>query len=325
MNHFRILPAASLASAVLWSIPALATEGGTGAYLPGSRDSMAGFAPPPGNYFTIDVINLDSQAPYLSISGVVLADVTSRATVTKLNYTYSFTQPVLGGQPYFTVTLPYVVGSIQFQGELNSGASGGFTDRQSGFGDLTITPALGYHAGNNHWVYAASIFAPTGYYEPATIDIPSRAASVLSFGKNRWAVAPTVAFTNFDMKTGLEFSASGSVTVSQKNETTDYQTAPEALLEFAAVQHLKSGLAFGLTGYVYQQTGDDTGTGADAIRAATGAQSLQASMQGLGPIVTYATKIGGTAVSMKVKYIQEYNAKRRFESDVVAASLNISF
>ena len=66
-------------------------------------------------------------------------------------------------------------------------------------GDLTITPALGYHSGNNHWVYAASIFVPTGYYEPATIDIPARSASVLSFGKNRWAITPTVAYTYFDM------------------------------------------------------------------------------------------------------------------------------
>lgn len=304
---------------------ALAVEGGTSAYLPGSRDSLAGIAPPPGKYFTVDVFSLDSTAPFLPINGLVLSEVKSSATVTKLNFTHSFQSSLWSGQPYITLTIPYVSGSLSFAGELKNGLSGGFTDDQSGMGDLTITPALGYHAGNNHWVYAASIFVPTGYYEPAAFDIPARHASVLSFGKNRWAITPTVAYTYLDMKTGLELSASGGITFSQKNDTTDYQTAPEILIEMAALQHLPSGFAFGVTGYVYQQTADDSGSGADAVRNATNAESLQASMQGLGPIITYNTKIGDTAVSMKLKYVTEVNARRRFESDVISASFNISF
>lgn len=315
----------ALSALAVCSEAALATEGGTGAYLPGSRDTMSGFAPPPGSYFTLDVFHLNSQAPFLPINGLVLSDVTSSATVTKFNFTHSFASQLWGGQPYVTLTIPYVNGSLSFAGELANGFSGGFTDNQSGMGDLTITPALGYHSGNNHWVYAASVFVPTGYYEPASFDIPARQASVLSFGKNRWAITPTVAYTNFDMKTGLEFSVSGGVTFSQKNETTDYQTAPEILIEMAAMQHLKSGFAFGVTGYFYQQTGDDSGAGADAVRNLTGASSLQASVQGLGPIISYNTKMGDTAVSMKLKYLQEVNAKRRFESNVWSASFNIAF
>ncbi len=68
-----------------------------------------------------------------------------------------------------------------------------------------------------------------------------------------------------------------------------------------------------------------TGSGADAVRNVTNAESLQASLQGIGPIITYGTKIGGSSVSMKLKYVTEVNARRRFESDVVAASLNIAF
>lgn len=304
---------------------AFAVEGGTGAYLPGSRDSMAGIAPPPGNYVTIDVFSLDSTAPFLPINGLVLSEVTSTATVTKFNFTHSFDSKLWGGQPYITLTIPYVTGSLSFAGELKNGFSGGFTDDQSGMGDLTITPALGYHSGKHHWIYAASIFAPTGYYEPASFNIAAREASVLSFGKNRWAIAPTVAYTYLDMTSGLELSASGSITFSQRNDATDYQTAPEILIEMAALQHLPSGFAFGVTGYVYQQTADDSGSGADAVRSVTNADSLQASMQGVGPIITYNTKIGGQAVSMKLKYVTEMNARRRFESDVVAASFNIAF
>jgi hypothetical protein len=327
MNLFqKVIPASFvIAATAFWSDPALAVEGGTGAYLPGSRDTMAGIAPPPGTYFTVDVFHLESQAPFLPLNGLVFSDVTSSATVTKLNLTQSFASQLWGGQPYVTVTLPYVNGSLSFAGELANGFTGGFTDEQSGMGDLTITPALGYHSGNNHWVYAASIFVPTGYYESASFDIPARQASVLSFGKNRWAIMPTVAYTYFDMKSGLELSASGGITFSQRNDATDYQTAPEVVIEMAALEHLKSGFAFGLTGYIYQQTGDDTGSGADAVRNLTNAESLQASLQGLGPIISYNTKIGNTAVSMKLKYVTEFNARRRFESDVWSASFNITF
>lgn len=304
---------------------AVAVEGGTGAYLPGSRDTMAGIAPPPGSYFTIDVFRLESTAPSLPYNGLVLSDVTSKATVTKFNLTHAFDTSLWGGQPYVTVTLPYVTGSLSFAGELKNGFTGGFTDDQSGMGDLTITPALGYHSGKHHWVYGASIFAPTGYYEPATFNIAAREASVLNFGKNRWAIAPTVAYTYLDIDTGIELSASGSTTFSQRNDATDYQTAPEIVLEIAVLQHLPSGIAFGLTGYVYQQTGDDTGSGADAVRKVTNAESLQASLQGIGPIITYSKKIADRTVSMKLKYISEMNARRRFESDVAVASFSVAF
>ena len=327
MTPLRPCICLALATAALFGLgsKAGAVEGGSGAYLPGSRDTMAGIAPPPGSYFTIDMFRLDSTAPFLPINGLVLSEVTSSVTVTKFNFTHSFDTQLWGGQPYITVTLPYVTGSLSFAGELKNGFSGGFTDDQSGMGDLTITPAIGYHSGKHHWIYAASIFAPTGYYEPATFNLAAREASVLSFGKNRWAIAPTMGYTYLDMTSGVELSASGSVTFSQRNDATDYQTAPELLLEMAALQHLPSGFAFGLTGYVYQQTGDDTGSGADAVRDVTNAESLQASMQGFGPIITYATRIGDRSVSMKLKYLTETNARRRFESDVLAASFSISF
>jgi hypothetical protein len=134
-----------------------------------------------------------------------------------------------------------------------------------------------------------------------------------------------VAYTWFNPKTGFEVSASGLVTFSAKNAATDYQTAPEAVLEATVMQHLKSGFAFGLTGYGYKQLGEDSGSGADALKAATNAASLQAQVFGIGPIITYSTKIGDRSVSMKLKYLTEFDARRRFESDVIAANFSINF
>jgi hypothetical protein len=46
---------------------------------------------------------------------------------------------------------------------------------------------------------------------------------------------------------------------------------------------------------------------------------------GIGPIITYSTKIGDRSVSMKLKYLTEFDARRRFESDVIAANFSINF
>jgi hypothetical protein len=323
----RDLMRMGLAAVVAGLLPAaaLAVEGGSGAYLLGSRDTFAGIAPPPGTYFSLDVLHLDGQVPYLAIGGIVVTQATTKATVAKFNFTQSFTEPLWGGQPFITLTVPYVSGQLGFSSAVGKFPDQSFENDKSGFGDITVTPSLGYHSGNAHWVYAASIFAPTGYYEKASIDIPARSIDALSFGKNRWAIAPTVAYTWFNPKTGFEVSASGLVTFSAKNTATDYRTAPEAVLEATVMQHLKSGFAFGLTGYGYKQLGEDSGSGADALKAATNAASLQAQVFGIGPIITYSTKIGDRSVSMKLKYLTEFDARRRFESDVIAANFSINF
>ncbi len=305
--------------------PVFAVEGGTGAYLLGSRDALAGIAPPPGFYFSMELWNLQGSVPVLPLGGLALSDATSSANVAKLNFTQSFGSELWGGQPFITVTVPLVSGSLSFNGELNSGLSGTFTDEETGFGDLTITPALGFNSGMNHWVFAASVFVPSGFYQNASVSIPDRSITALSFSKNRWAITPTVAYTYLNTNNGLELSGSANVTFSAVNETTDYQTAPEAVIEFAAMQHLPGGWSAGITGYAYQQLGEDSGAGAEQIKAVTGAESLQASVMGIGPMVTYSTILGGRSVSFEAKYLNEFNARRRFESDVIEASFSIKF
>jgi hypothetical protein len=319
---------AALASALLvapGSGPAGAVEGGLGAYLLGSRDSLAGIAPPPGDYVTTDLIHIDGSAPAVAIGGVALTEVSSSAWIVKINATHSFAETLWGGRPVLTFSLPIVASNLDFESEIGDGLSGGFTNDKTGLGDLTITQMLGWNDGNSFWQLGASVFAPTGYYRKASVDVAARQVEALSLGKNRWAFMPTAAYTYLNPENGREFSATASVTLSLENEATDYQTAPEMQLEIAVLQHLPSGVALGLTGYGYQQTGDDSGSGADAIRAATGAESLQARVYGAGPILTWSTLFGDMPASMKIKYTREFEARRRFESDTLWATLSLTF
>lgn len=55
---------AALTTALLATVPAHAFEGGLAACLLGSRDSLAGIAPPPGNYLTTDVIFIGGSVSF---------------------------------------------------------------------------------------------------------------------------------------------------------------------------------------------------------------------------------------------------------------------
>ncbi len=310
------------ATAMLGQVgPALAVEGGTGAYLLGSRDTFAGIVPPPGVYVTTDFIYLEGTVNDVSIGGlpVVSADISSY--LFKLGITQSFESELWGGTPAVNINIPYASAELTFTGPFGNG----ITDSQNGMGDVTVTPMVGWHQGNLHWNAFASIFVPVGQYSATTVDLAAREIDALSIGKDVWSLQPGVAMTWLNPKTGLEFSGSLSVLFSQYHDATEYQNAPQVNLELTAMQHLPSGLALGLTGYVYQQIGDDSGDGAEAIKAALGADSLQASVNGIGPIATYQGKLWGKATSFEAKYVSEFDATRRFGSDILWLSATMTF
>lgn len=307
------------------AFPVAATEGGSGAYLLGSRDSFAGIVPPPGTYLSVDVVGISGTAPFISIGGVVVVNPSIDVVVTKVNLTHSFVGKVLGGRLAVTLTQPIATGDFKFDGTFAGGLGRSFKDSNTGLGDTTVTPGLGFDNGNSHWAIQTSFFLPTGYWEPARINPRTRTLEVLSFGKNRFAAQPVVNYTYFNPKSGFEISTAWSILFSARNTATDYQTAPELNIEAAVVQHLKSGLAFGLAGYGYQQLGNDSGAGAAALQAAYGAKTLEARVFGAGPLLTYSTKIGGHSLSFKAKYTKEFGARRRVESDVLQGSIAFSF
>jgi hypothetical protein len=177
-----------------------------------------------------------------------------------------------------------------------------------------------------HYSAAFSVFAPTGGYRTASVDVPNRTIDALNTGKNIWSFQPVISATHFNPTTGLEFSGAASLLFSTRNTATDYQNAPALNLEGTVMQHIKSGRAFGATGYAYKQIGDDSGSGAESTKAALGAESLSARVFGLGPVITYSgTSFLGESASFKPKYYKEFEAKRRFESDTLWLNMSMVF
>ncbi|AXI55513.1 hypothetical protein C1J05_14255 [Sulfitobacter sp. JL08] len=322
----RTLGAAALMSATL-APAAQAVEGGIGAYFLGTRDSFAGVVPPPGTYLSFSYDHLKGDVTGVSIGGLpIRADSEVTVDLLRLGITHSFDADVLGGQPALNLTVPILDVGLGFTAITPPLAGSRIDDSTSGVGDIIFTPMVGWNRGKLNYSAALSVYAPTGNYDTATIDVPNRSIDALSNGKNVWSFQPVFAATWFNPQSGLELSGTASMLFSTRNKATDYQTAPAVQLEAAVLQHTKSGWAFGVTGYHYEQIRDDSGSGAVGTRAALGARSLRAKVSGAGPIITYSgVSLFGGQASFELKYTSEFNAKRRFESDILSLNMSVSF
>ncbi len=270
---------------------------------------MAGVLPAPGSYWNNDFVFFSGSAPVLSASGVLVTDPTIDVVTYKLNFTHVFDAHWGNARLGLNINLPYVAADGAYSGELGSGFSGSLTDSgERAFGDIVVTPLLNWTRDKLHTTLALQFFLPTGHYQTTQVDVANRSVDALNAGKNRFAFDPTLVMTWFDPASGWEVSGALGATFSVENEATNYDTAPEAHLEATVMRHLPNKLALGLTGYAYHQIGDDSGAGADGTKALLGASSLEARVFGLGPILTWSTKIGETPVSFKAKYISEFGA-----------------
>jgi hypothetical protein len=287
---------------------------------------MGGFVPPPGLYVSNDFIYFTGNVDALAIGGIAVTDVKLDARIYKLNTTYVPKAKLLGGAPALNVNVPIVAGHIAFSGALTSPPiAGTLEDEEDGLGDITLTPMIGWHQGNWHSSAAVSFYLPTGVYDTAKINVPKRSIDVLSIGKNKLAVDPTLSLSYFNPKTGAEMSSSLGVTFNVTNKATDYKTADEFHLETTLAQHFKSNFIVGVTGYYYQQLGNDSGAGARSFQHIVGAESLQARVFGVGPVAQYSTKIEDVGVSFQGKFLHEFGALRRLESDIYWATLSFAF
>ena len=317
----------AMASSLIICQAAHAVEGGIGAYFLGSRDTFPAIMPPPGSYFSLIYDRLEGSVDGLSVGGLpIQADTDVAVNLVRLSFTQVFDAELWGGTPALNVAIPLPDTKIAFQAVSGPLAGANIEDNSFGIGDIGVTGLVGWHDGNMHYNAGLTVFAPTGSYSTASIDVRNRSMSILSNGKNVWSFMPSLGATYFNPDTGLEVSGVASLLASTKNTSTDYQTAPAFQLEGAVLQRSKSGWGFGLAGYTYQQLSDDTGTGAENLRKALGASSLKARVSGVGPILTYSggTLFGGN-LTFKAKYTKEFGAKRRLESDIFTFSLSLAY
>ena len=305
--------------AILIPLSACAEEGGSGHYTPGAAASFIDALPgKPGlaiaNYFNF-YDGSASASKRLPSGGLITKGLDATAYSDTIVALYQTPLELLGGNYAFGVAIPFVW--LRADGEV-TGPLGPVTarDSASGIGDILFYPfMLGWTGlkGDLKSDFRFGIYAPTGDYDKGKLA---------NVGKNYWTFEPAVLVSYMSSKIGLELSAFTGMDFNTENDKTDYQTGTQFHLDVTVAEHLPllgGVIGIGANGFYYQQvTGDSS-----PFDAYLG--DFKGRTVGIGPVLSYITKVFGKNLAAEVKWLPELDVKNRLEGDYFWFKLGMAF
>jgi hypothetical protein len=304
----------AIAVAMLIAGPARAEEGGSGHYLPGSMASFIDGVPANETFLTrLNVLNYDG-----SVGGNVRVPIGGLTTLgaDAKSWGYGLTMlwrpPVDLGEKWsyaISATIPVLTMDVSANVLVTAPGGGQIavkrSDKQSGLGDAVLIPLmLNYNVDPDFNVnFRVAAYAPTGDY---------KAGRLANTGKNFWTVEPVLAFMYFGTKNGREASLFIGGDFNTENSETNYKSGTQFHAETTLAQHFPwlGGLAgAGVTGYYYKQLTADSGSGATL-------GDFEGKTVGMGPVISYARKIGGNDIIAELKWLHETETEKRLQGDV---------
>ena len=225
-----------LVAAMALAAPALATEGGGGAYPNGAEDFMVGALPPPGTYFK-NYLTYYQASSFKDNNGNDLpVKFNLKATADVLRFIHVTKTDILGANWAVHAFIPVAYMDVEM---------GPRSDDRFGLGDIIIDPfILGWHSKNFHVTTGIDIYIPVGSYNQ------DRLANT---GRNYWTFEPIVAFTYLS-DGGFEISAKFMYDFNTENEDTNYQSGQEFHFDYTIGYHVNKQWAVGIGGSYYYQT-----------------------------------------------------------------------
>ncbi len=214
--------------------------------------------------------------------------------------TYTFEQSVLGGTYTVGVAVPF--GYANLDARLDFPILGVREASEDSFhlSDIAFTPVqLNWNVGSVSFKLAENIIAPTGGYDTS---------NYVNLGRNYWSFDTVAAVSWFHAKTGTGVDLAPGIMVNTENNKTDYKTGTEFHLDFTANQFLSEGFALGIKGYWYQQISGDSGSGAVL-------GDFKSEAFGIGPGFVWIPKSAGGGLTVLGKWMHDFHAKNRFDSD----------
>ena len=254
----------------------------------------------------------------LEFGGVLALNAQGTIYADTLGAIYETPLRLLGGDYAFGFAVPYVWlevdAQVQRTGPLGGVQTISVRDTASGFGDITLYPfILGWKKGDLKYDVRLGIYAPTGPYD---------VGHLANTGRNHWTFEPSASVSWLSSKIGTEVSAFAAFDFSTENQDTHYQSGTVFHLDATVAQHLplgKLGIAgVGANAFYYQQITGDSGSGAKL-------GGLEGRTAGIGPVVSFATKIGKSDVVAEVKWLPELNVENRLSGDIVWFKLAVLF
>lgn len=297
--------AATVVAGLLVAEPALADEGGLSFWLPGTFGSFAAAPGEPGWSFATIYLHSSADAGAAKAfprGGRVDLGVDGRADLLLFGPTYTFEQPLWGGQASFSLlgVAGRSVGSVDATlsgpggGQINAHESQSVT----GFGDIIPQFVLKWNEGVNNYMTYVTGDIPVGSYDPDRLANLGLGHGVMDGG---------VGYTYLDPGTGREFSIVGGLTYNFENPDTDYKNGIDGHIDWAASQFLNEHVHVGVAGYAFQQLTGDSGEGATL-------GDFKSRVFGIGPQVGYKFEASdATDGYVNLKGYYEFGAKNRAE------------
>jgi len=302
------------AAAILWliglallcaSVPSatFAAEGAASHYLPGAGgDIFLALTPEPGFQAANTFWYQTGDTGVALIDGLVSLDMDLDLFLNIASLTYTFEEAVLAGRYTIGVAIPF--GYANLDGTLIGPFGGrfGFSDNSFNLSDIAFIPfQMNWSAGRWSFKLMESIVAPTGGYSSSGDDLAN-------LGRNYWSFDTVAAVTWFNTESGTEVSIAPGVMANTENTDTDYKTGTEFHLDFVANQFLSPAFALGVRGYYYDQLSGDSGSG--AVLGDFKSESF-----GIGPGFIWIPGFGGGRLTVIGKWMHDFSADNRFESD----------
>jgi hypothetical protein len=312
----RVLLGASALTIVLsFANSALAVEGGVGRPISGAAIApYAGLVPPePGFAVMIGEAYYDgsfSGAIPLGNFNITLGiDMVVSFTPFALSYIWPTTSKEWNFASAVSFPLAYV--EVEANATLRS-FSGRKTDRTFGLFDLAFTPLVAsYHISQtDHVAFSITVWAPTGSYDPNRL-------AVLSL--NNWTVIPGLAYTKIFPKQNIELTGIWQLQFYTENPATNYQNGVLSDLEAIVIKRFKCGAGIGVVGSWIEQLSDDSGPTADRFHGFSGRAF------GVGPIITYTTKVGKSLLDLNARFIPEFGNEKRVEGNLFQFAATLKF
>jgi hypothetical protein len=310
--------------AVLGPLSVDAEEGGSGHYMPGAAASFIDTLPgKPGlaianffNYYDASA----SKSQQLPKGGLIVGGLDATAYSDTVVALYQTPLRLLGGNYAFGVAIPYVwveaKGEVQVTGPGGQTRTRSMTDRTDGIGDILLYPLMiGWTTLNGDLKYDArlGIYAPTGDYDKGKLA---------NAGKNYWTFEPAVSLSYISSKIGLELGAFAGLDFNTENRDTDYQSGTQFHLDVTIAQHLPflGGLVgMGASGFYYEQISGDSGSGTAVLG------DFEGRTVGIGPVVSYVTKVWAKDLVAEVKWLPEMDVNHRLDGDYIWFKVGMLF
>ena len=290
---------------------AKAAEGASSHFLPGSvGDIFLAMPPKPGFLVANTLWYQSGNAGAALLEGAVNLNLDIMTLLNLTALTYTFEQPVLGGTYTIGVVVPIGYASLDASITGPLGGRLGVTDDSFDLSDIALIPIqLNWASGAWSFKLSEIIVAPTGGYS---------LANLVNLGRNYWSFDTVGAITWFDPAIGLELSVAPGIMVNTENSSTNYRTGTEFHVDFTANQFLSPSFALGVRGYYYHQLTGDSGSG--ALLGGFRSDSF-----GAGPGFVWIPEFGGGDLTVLGKWMHDFTATNRFESDYVTITGAWSF